>query len=78
MAETCVNRMKESGGKNRCKNMMICAFCRTPKEESDEDELQRVNKMIGNGNAYAYMLADTMSVDFMVCHKIRQRLMSYY
>ena len=55
MAETCVNR---SGGKNRCKNMMICAFCRTPKEESDEDELQRVNKLIGNGNAYAYnMLA---------------------
>ena len=48
----CVYGMVESGAKE------ICAFCRTPGGESDEETIRRINNLInkGNGDGF-YMLA---------------------
>ena len=46
----CVYAMVESGAKN------ICAFCRTPGGESDEEEVKRLKKLIDKGNANAFNL----------------------
>ena len=48
----CIVAMSETGGKN----MDLCAFCRTPKKKSNDEELQRVNQLIEKGNAYAYFI----------------------
>ena len=50
----CIYTMRETGGKN----MKLCPFCKAPIARSEEENIERVNKLIRNGNAYAfYMLA---------------------
>ena len=40
------------------KNMKLCPFCKAPPPKSNEEEVSRLNKLIGNGNADAfYMIA---------------------
>jgi len=43
----CINAMVKSGGAD------LCAFCRTPRPSSEEEEIKRTNKLIGVGNTKA-------------------------
>jgi TPR repeat protein len=46
--------MRETG----CKNMKLCPFCKTPRANSNEEEVERTKKLMKTGNAQAfYMLA---------------------
>ena len=45
----CVDTMMRSGGINT----NLCAFCRTPRSRSDEEEVNRVKKLVDAGNALA-------------------------
>ena len=46
--------MRETG----CKNMKLCPFCKTPRANSKEEEVERTKKLMKTGNAQAfYMLA---------------------
>jgi len=48
----CILAMGMSGGKD------LCPFCRTPPTSSDEEEIERLNKVMNNGNGGAsYLLA---------------------
>jgi len=48
----CIYAMATSEGKD------LCAFCRTPPTDSDEENIKRLNKLIDKGNAGAFnMLA---------------------
>ena len=50
----CVGTMMESGDKN----MKLCPFCKTPSAISEEEEVERTEKLTEKGNAQAfYMLA---------------------
>ena len=42
--------MIESGGKN----MKLCPFCKTPPAESDEENVERVKKLMEKDNANAF------------------------
>ena len=44
----CVDKMEESGAKR------LCAFCRTPPANSDEEQIKRLKKLVNAGNAGAY------------------------
>jgi len=46
----CIYAIEMSDGKD------LCAFCRTPPIVSEEEEIQRVNKLVDKGNAEAYFL----------------------
>ena len=43
---------------NMSEGKKICAFCRTPTQSSDEEEIERVQKLMDkdNGNAEAFLL----------------------
>ena len=49
ICDGCIYAMAETGGKNG----ELCAYCRTPYENSDEEEVERTERLIGNGNADA-------------------------
>ena len=50
----CIYAMRETGGKN----MKLCPFCKTPRANSNEEEVERTKKLMKTGNAQAfYMLA---------------------
>ena len=44
----CIYVMRETGAKD------LCAFCRTPYSNSDEEEVERTKKLMEKGNAYAF------------------------
>jgi hypothetical protein len=46
----CIYAMEETGSKN----MKLCPFCKTPPSKSNEEELQRVNKLMEKENPSAY------------------------
>ena len=50
----CVYAMVEREGAN-----ILCAFCRTPRAESDEEYVKRIMKLMEKGNADAYYLLAT-------------------
>ena len=43
----CIHAMAET-------SMEVCPFCKTPPSNSDEEELQRINKLMERGNAVAF------------------------
>ena len=43
----CIHAMAET-------SMEVCPFCKTPPSNSDEEELQRINKLTERGNAVAF------------------------
>ena len=43
----CIYAMRETGAKE------LCAYCRTPYAESDEEDVERVRKLVDAGNAFA-------------------------
>ena len=46
----CIYAMAESGAKD------LCAYCRTPPEKSDEETINRVEKLMEKGNPNAFNL----------------------
>ena len=54
ICDGCIYAMAETGGNN----MRLCPFCKTPPAESNEEEVERTEKLMEKGNADAfYMLA---------------------
>jgi len=49
----CINAMEEAGGRGK---VNLCAFCRVPCPSSDEENIKRIKKLIGAGNAYAFFV----------------------
>ena len=48
ICDGCVHTIEESGEKD------LCPFCRTPPANSDRDEVERTEKLMEKGNAYAF------------------------
>ena len=46
----CIYAMRETGGEN----MKLCPFCKTPNAKSQEEEVERIKKLMKKGNAYAF------------------------
>ena len=46
----CSHSMRETGGEN----MKLCPFCKTPNAKSQEEETERIKKLMKKGNAYAF------------------------
>ena len=50
ICDGCIYSMEETGDKN----MKLCPFCKTPPAESDEEEINRTNKLMEKDNADAF------------------------
>ena len=56
----------------------LCAFCRTPRPNSDEEQIERNDKLMKNGNASAFLnLRAVMPMELVVCNRIGLKLMNY-
>ena len=45
----CIVAMLDREGMN-----ILCAYCRTPPSDTDEEQIKRINKLMEKGNAYAF------------------------
>ena len=64
----CTDTMKEREGAN-----ILCAFCRTPYAEADEEAIRRTNNLINKGTSDAF---NQLYRDIRVCRKIGQMQMN--
>lgn len=70
-----MNNMEAVKRNKKKEELGMCAFCRKLPSISDEESIERVNKLIKKGSGKAvFNLKWLMLTEVMVCHKIRQRL----
>ena len=49
----CIHAMRDSAGTD------VCAFCRTPPTSTDEEDINRIKKLMDKGNAEAFFMCGT-------------------